>query len=186
MKNVILVHGYNGIPKIYKWLESELKKIEYNVIIPEFPPREGVVYKNWSNIFDQYREYINSNTIIVTHSIGNEFIIKYLNENELKINLYISLAGFSDYFEVKDREDLNRADKEFLVSKNEIQRFKSMSKKRYCIYSDNDHIVPLEVLEKHPININAIPILIRNIGHMGKKSGLEKIPEVIEIIKENQ
>lgn len=23
-----LIHGYNGIPKIYKWLEKELKKLK--------------------------------------------------------------------------------------------------------------------------------------------------------------
>jgi len=34
-------------------------------------------------------------------------------------------------------------------------------------------------------NIDTIPILIENIGHMGKKSGLEEIPKVIEIIKQN-
>jgi len=34
-------------------------------------------------------------------------------------------------------------------------------------------------------NIDTIPILIENIGHMGKKSGLENIPEVIEIIENN-
>ena len=44
MKNVILVHGYNGIPKIYEWLKNELEKLKYNVILPEFPPREGVIY----------------------------------------------------------------------------------------------------------------------------------------------
>ena len=36
------------------------------------------------------------------------------------------------------------------------------------------------------VNIDAIPILIENIGHMGKKSGLEEIPKVVDIIKENE
>ena len=30
--------------------------------------------------------------------------------------------------------------------------------------------------------INSHPILIKGIGHMGKKSGLETLPKVIEII----
>ena len=183
MKNIILIHGYNGIPKIYEWLEIELTKLGYNVIVPEFPPREGVVYKSWKSILEKYKEKIKSDSIIVAHSIGNEFIIKYLNENNLKINLYISLAGFSKYFETEGKEELNRACKEFLVTERELENFKSKSNKRYSIYSNNDHIVPLDTLEDYPKSINSIPIFIENIGHMGKKSGLEKIPKVMEIIE---
>lgn len=184
-RNVFLIHGYNGIPKIYVWLESELKKMGYNVIIPEFGPREGVVYEEWKKTLDDYKEYIHAESIVVAHSIGNEFIIKYFNENNLSERLYISLAGFSKYFEWEDKEDLNRACKEFLVSKSELEDFKRRCSKKYSIYSNNDHIVPFEILQEYPKSIDAIPILIENIGHMGKKSGLEEIPKVIEIIKEN-
>lgn len=182
MKNVFLIHGYNGIPEIYKWLEKELKKLEYNIIIPEFPPRDGAIYEEWKNIFNKHKKHIDSDSIVIAHSIGNEFVIKYFNENDLKIKLYISLAGFAEYFEWKNKEDLNRACKNFLVSKSELEKFKNMCYKRYSIYSDNDHIVPFDILEKYPKSIEATPLLIKNIGHMGRKSGLEKIPEVIEII----
>lgn len=185
-KNVFLIHGYNGIPKIYEWLENELKRTGYNVIIPEFEPREGVIYENWKKTFDNYRESINAESIVVAHSIGNEFVIKYFNENNLNAKVYISLAGFSKYFEWQDKEDLNRACKEFLVTESELENFKSRCSKKYSIYSDNDHIVPFEILQKYPKSIDAIPILIENIGHMGKKSGLEEIPKVVDIIKENE
>lgn len=184
-KNVFLIHGYNGIPKIYEWLENELKKLGYNVIVPEFEPREGVIYESWKKVFNKYKKYINEESIIVAHSIGNEFIIKYFNENDLKVKLYISLAGFSKYFEWEDKQDLNRACKEFLVTESELENFRNRCTKKYSIYSDNDHIVPFNILQKYPKDIDAIPILIENIGHMGKKSGLEEIPKVIEIIKEN-
>lgn len=66
-----------------------------------------------------------------------------------------------------------------------MKSFKNRCTKRYSIYSNNDHIVPFNILQEYPKDIDAIPILIENIGHMGKKSGLEEIPRVIEIIKEN-
>ena len=99
---------------------------------------------------------------------------------------YISLAGFSKYFEWENKEDLNRACKEFLVSRNELENFKNRCNKKYSIYSNDDHIVPFDLLQYYPKDINAIPILIENIGHMGKKSGLEEIPKVVDIIKENE
>lgn len=185
-KNVFLIHGYNGIPKIYEWLESKLKKMGYNVITPKFEPREGVIYESWKKTFDNYRKYIDDESIIVAHSIGNEFIIKYFNENNLSAKLYISLAGFSEYFEWQDKEDLNRACKEFLVNKEELENFRDRCSKKYSIYSNNDHIVPFEILQAYPKTIEATPVLIENIGHMGKKSGLEEIPKVIELIEENE
>ena len=184
MKNVFLIHGYNGIPKLYEWLKGELNTLKYNVIIPEFPPKEGVIYEEWKKQFDEYKKYINKESIVIAHSIGNEFIIKYFNENSLKVDLYISLAGFTEYFEHKEKEDLNRACKEFLVTDDEIKNFRNMCNKKYSIYSNNDHIVPFEVLENYPSKIEAIPVLIEGIGHMGKKSGLEKLPKILELINE--
>ena len=104
--------------------------------------------------------------------------------------MYISLAGFAERFEREEKEDLNRAIKEFLVSEKEIEIFRKLISKKYSIYIDNDHIVPFEVLENYPQIIGAKPILIKGmlikgIGHMGKKSGLETIPEVVKLIDIN-
>lgn len=183
MKNIILIHGYNGIPKIYNWLKEELTKQRYNVFVPELPPRKGAIYEDWKNILNNYSIYFNNETIVITHSIGNGCLIKYLSDNDIKIDLYIGLAGFNKYFEHKGRDDLNRAIKEFVTSNGEIEKFKRLTNYRYAIYSDNDHIVPFEILENYPKDIDANPIFIKGIGHMGKKSGLETIPEVLDIIK---
>ena len=188
MKNIVLIHGYNGVPKVYNWIEEELSKNqEYNnIIIPKFPVAEGVIYENWKTIMDKYKGYLEKNTIVVAHSIGNEFLIKYLNENNINIGLYISLAGFAEYFYTENKADLNRAVNEFLVTNEEKNKIKQLAKIRYAIYSDNDHIVPFEVLKKYVEDIEAIPQFITGIGHMGKKSGIEKIQEILDIIdKEN-
>lgn len=186
MKNVILIHGYNGIPKIYNWLEENLKENGYEVIVPEFPPREGVIYSEWKYILNKYKKYFSKDTIVVAHSIGNELLIKYLFENNIEIGLYIGLAGFSKDFSCEGKEDLNRALKNFLVTNEEIDKFKKSVTSRYAIYSDNDHIVPFQILEEYSKSIESIPVLIKGIGHMGKKSGLESIPEVLDIIQKEK
>ena len=55
MKNVILIHGLNGVPKIYDWLQKQLIKDGINVIIPTFPPQDGAKYDTWSEILDAYK-----------------------------------------------------------------------------------------------------------------------------------
>ncbi|MBQ6991555.1 MAG: alpha/beta hydrolase [Clostridia bacterium] len=185
MKNVILIHGYNGIPPVFKWLKTELNKREYKVIIPEFPVREGVKYLNWKNIFNQYKNNLNENSIVIAHSIGNEFFIKYMYENTINIKMYIGLAGFSKSFICEGKDDLTRALKEFLVSDEELNYFKNSVDKKYAIYSNDDHIVPFNILEDYVKTIKANPVYIEGIGHMGRKSNVEKIPEILEILKDD-
>jgi len=180
--NVILIHGYNGIPKLYKWLEEELTKRNYNVIIPSFPTKENCNYSNWKNILDKYKNEINEETIVIAHSIGNEFIIKYCYYNNIKIKMYIGLAGFCKYFECVGKDNLNKAIKDLLLSKEEKEYFKRLEIDKYSIYSDNDHIIPFNILQEYSKEIEAIPILINGIGHMGKKSGVTNIYQILEII----
>ena len=86
-------------------------------------------------------------TIIVCHSIGNPFIIKYLSKRKLKAKLYISVAGFCKLFTVPDREDLNKAFIDFQVSKENIEYCLSKIPFRYSLYSDNDHVIPFDILK---------------------------------------
>ena len=66
---------------------------------------------------------------------------------------------------------------------NELVKAKQNLKEKYCIYSDNDHIVPFEILKKHVENLDGIGYMIPNIGHMGRKSKLEEMPQVLEIVR---
>ena len=183
MKKVLLLHGYNGIPPIFHWLKQELEKMDYTVIMPDLPPREGLRYDIWRKEIDGIKKELQGELIVVAHSAGNSFVIKYLKENNLDIKLYIGLAGFSDIYKIEGREDLYEAVKSIAPTQEELNNFRRSVKKRYCIYSDNDHIVPLEILKKHVENVNGIGCMIPNIGHMGRKSNLQSIPKVIEIIK---
>lgn len=100
MKTAFLIHGYNGIPPLFKWLETELEQMEYKVITPEFPSKENINYNLWCNELDKYKEYFNKDSIVIGHSIGNSFILRYVYTNNIKINLFISLAGFCKKFTV--------------------------------------------------------------------------------------
>ncbi len=182
MKNVMLVHGFNGIPKIYKYFKQKLEEKGYNVIIPEFPTKTDITIDRYYKIFDKYKDIFNGELIVIAHSIGNAMFIKYTSKNNLKAGLYISLAGFGKSFIVKGRDDLNNVIAPMTITTEEKEKFINLVKNRYSIYSNDDHIVPFEILQEFPKIIDSNPILIEGIGHMGKKSGLESLPQVIEII----
>jgi len=185
-KNILLIHGFNGIPKIFNYFKKELETQGYNVIIPEFPVREKINIHTYFKVFDIYKEIINENLIVIAHSLGNSMFIKYICKNYLKVGLYISLAGFAEAFCVEGNDVLNKVIKPLTISSEEKAKIVNLINEKYSIYSDNDHIVPFKILKEYSIAVNSKPIFISGIGHMGKKSGLETLPQVIEIIKNQE
>lgn len=183
MKNVLLIHGFNGIPKIFNYFKEELELLGYNVIMPDFPVREDITVGGYFDVLDKYREYFNKDLIVIAHSIGNPMFIKYIYSNNYKVGKYISLAGFSDAYYNEKKDILNEKVKLTVLSDKEKEAAIKLIKNRYSIYSNNDHLVPYALLEQFAKDIDAEAILIKDIGHMGKKSGLEKLPKVIDIIK---
>ncbi len=183
MKNVLLIHGFNGIPQIFNYFKEELENLKYSVLLPDFPVREDITVEGYFSIFNKYKETFNENLIVIAHSIGNPMFIKYISENNLKISKYISLAGFSKDFYNEGKDILNEKVKLTILTDKEKDDAKKLINEKYSIYSDNDHLVPLELLEQFCNDINSIHMPIKNIGHMGKKSGLERLPEVIKLIE---
>lgn len=185
-KNILLIHGFNGIPKIFNYFKNELEKQGYNVIIPQFPIREEININAYFQVLDMYKELINKKLIVIAHSLGNSMFIKYICKNDLNVGVYISLAGFAKSFYIEGKDDLNKVIEPLTIKNEERNKIANLIDEKYSIYSDNDHIVPFEILKEYSIAINSKPIFISGIGHMGKKSGLESLPEVIEIIKNQE
>ena len=186
MKTAFIIHGFNGDttytfgPAIKIFLEEK----GYIVIMPNFPIRSEASYSKWANILDNFKDYFNSETIVIAHSIGNPFFIKYLFENELKVNTYISVAGFCDLFKVPDREDLNTAFIDFAVSNNQIEYCKNSILHRFSLYSDNDHVIPFNILENFISKLKSSPVFIKGVGHMGNRDNITRLPEIEKIITE--
>lgn len=184
-KNILLIHGFNGIPKIFYYFKKELETQGYNVIIPEFPIREKINLNAYFKVIDMYQEIINEDLIVIAHSLGNPMFIKYICKNNLKIGLYISLAGLAKSFYVEGKDVLNKVIEPLTIETEEKIKIINLINEKYSIYSDNDHIVPFKILKEYSLAINSKPIFISGIGHMGKKSGLEELPEVIKIIQQS-
>jgi len=182
MKNVILIHGFNGIPKIFEYFKIELEKRGYNVFMPDFPVREEITIDGYYRVFDEYKDIFDSNLIVIAHSIGNAMFIKYITKNNVSVGKYISLAGFAKDFYNEGKDVLNEKVKLAVLSNKEVQYIKEIINDKYSIYSKDDHIVPYELLKEFSKIIDSKSISIDGIGHMGKKSGLERLPEVIDIV----
>lgn len=185
MQSLFIIHSFNGSTKksFGPYLVDKCTSLGLNVIFPDFPTGEAANYNDWSKIIDQYLldGTLNSNSIIIAHSLGAHFIPKYIAEKGVKIKLYISCAGF-----INKTHEENTFDKimgDFLPTEAQIEKDISLMKYRYAIYSDNDPISSLKELEYYADKFNAEKVFIPNVGHLGPMSGIKELPEALEIIK---
>ena len=184
MKTAFIIHGFNGdtLYTFGPWLKNELIKRDYNVIMPEFPIRSEATYYTWSSILNNFISTFDNDTIIICHSIGNPFIIKYLSSNNLKAKLYISVAGFCDLLTVPDRDDLNKAFVDFQVDSKNIEYCKNTIPYRYSLYSDNDHVIPIDILKNFVLQLNSTGVFISGVGHMGNRNNIHNLPQITKIL----
>ncbi len=187
MQSLFIIHSFNNGTKdsFGSSLADQCISLGLNVIFPDFPTGEDANYYDWSKILDKYLldGTLNSDSIIIAHSLGAHFIPKYIAEKEIKIKAYISCAGFINKTHKENRFDKVMDD--FLPTELQIEKDILLMKNRYAIYSDNDPISSLKELEYYADQFNAEKVFIPNIGHLGPKSGIKELPEALEIIKKH-
>lgn len=180
-KKVLLVHGYNGVPEIFKTFKKQLEDYGCEVELPDFPVREDISVEGYFAVFDQYPEFFGEDCSVIAHSIGNGMLLKYLAATGKGLNRFISLAGFTRPFVVEGKDVLNEKVGLIDLNTQELRHARESITESFCIFSNDDHIVPYQTLQDFPKQINGEPILIENIGHMGHKAGVTNIPGVAEL-----
>lgn len=185
MSNLFIIHSYNADTKesFGPYLAQKGKELGLDVVFPDFPIRKEADYYKWSKIMNQYllSGQLNSDSIIVAHSLGTHFIPKYLAEKNISIKLYISCAGFIN--DNSGRDDLQEVVNDFKPNDEEINKAIKLIEHRYSIYSNDDHMNPQEELEYYADSFQAEKVFIPNVGHLGKRSGIKELPEAIEVIR---
>ena len=184
MKNYFIIHGsfVDSDTDWYPWIRDELKKTNQNVIAPNFPVGlEIQCYDAWKKELDKYKDYINENTIFIAHSIGPIFVVKYILENNLKIDSLYSVSGFNGLINIKDFDKVNSS---FFM--NDYTNFEKNCKNRVAFHSDNDPFVPQSLLIEFAKNIKANTHIIKNAGHFIEDDGYLTFPELLSSINEHK
>lgn len=110
MKNVIIVHGISETKQEFlnsnvspanshwfPWLCSQLIKNGISVQTPEMPDPylPDMNYNKWSDVFSKLE--INKETVLIGHSAGGGFLLKYLSiHKNIEINRLILVAPWLD------------------------------------------------------------------------------------------
>lgn len=186
MKTAVIIHGY---PEKEEYFDPEGKSpsnqhwvpwLQHQLIIrgiftqtPEMPDAYTPDYKSWKKTLEQFP--INEETILIGHSCGAGFILRYLTETSIKIHKAILVAPWLD----PNRElESNMFDFELNDS--------ILSKTDACVlvHSSNDFNEVQISVEKILSVIPSIPYVeMQNKGHFCFEDlGTEAFPELLDII----
>ena len=185
MANIIIIHGTMGSPKgnWFPWLKSELEKLGHNVFVPKFPTPEGQNLDNWMKTFQDYKKYLDEDSILVGHSLGPSFILSILENLDRSIKSAYLVAGFTGLLDNKEFDTLNES---FVTKSFNWSKIKQNCGSFYVINSDDDPYVPLEKGKDLADSLGTELIVLNNAGHINIDSGYNTFEFLLSKIKENQ
>jgi uncharacterized protein len=180
MKTAFIFHGTDGCPEEnwFPWLKMELEKLNFNVIIPQFPTPEGQTPETWFQVLDKYKEFFNEETLMFGHSLGGTFLLRVLEKYDVKIKAAFFISAPVGILPIKNI----KTDKPFLEKEFEWGRIRNSAEKFFVFHSDNDPFVCIEngqELAKHlGLKLSFIP----NSGHFNEAAGYTKFNKLLELI----
>jgi predicted alpha/beta hydrolase family esterase len=107
MKTAIIVHGMSSKEEYYKesnpsfsndhwlpWIQRQLLLHDVLAQAPEFPKPYEPEYSQWCSVFEQF--HINEDTILIGHSLGAGFLVRWLSETKQRVGTVVLVAPFLD------------------------------------------------------------------------------------------
>lgn len=191
MKQVILIHGLPSKEEVigdvwpspsnshwFPWIQKQLTRKDILCQSLEMPKSYNPTYSEHKRVLDQVE--ISEETILVGHSCGGGFLIKYLSENKnlkpkkvVLVAPWLDLEGFlielnpdSDYFDFEiDKSLTDRTD-------------------LHCIYSTDDEESIIKSVGAIKEKLPDIKMKIfTNKKHFTEKSlNSKEFPELLELI----
>ncbi len=141
--NFIFIHCTGGDPEetFYPWLKKELESKGYKVTIPKFPTPQGQNLDNWMKTFEPYLNNIDDNTIFIGRSIGPAFILRIIEQINIKIKAAFLICGFASDLNLDEFKPLVDS---FIEKPFDWEKIKANCDNFSIYNSDNDPYIPLE------------------------------------------
>lgn len=172
---VHMIHGWEGVSN-NGWFESVNKfcvQSGININSLDYPDSAEPTYKAWKNHFKS-NSNLWSQDIVIAHSLGNNFIFRYMVEENLSLDQLILVAPVK----MTDFEVLNT----FFDQKFDWKKIKELTNKITIIYSDNDEYITVPDFEFIAEQLGADKLFLPNRGHFSP-SKTPELPELLELLK---
>ena len=193
-KQIILIHGGDSF-KTYDEYINSLKNWEvsiekfhlrhdwkttlqqmlgdnYDVFSPQMPNKSNAKYKEWKIWFERMFPFINNDIILIGHSLGGMFLVKYLSENKFPKKIKSLHLVAPPHNKTADIGDFRIPESLLKVVRQAVNIFLYQSK--------DDLVVPFSELAEFEKQLpNAKVQIFKNRGHFNQ----DEFPELITNIK---
>lgn len=158
------------------WKGSLNKKLgeDFDVIIPKMPNAQNARYLEWKIWFEKIIPLLNNNVIIVGHSLGGIFIVKYLSENNYPQKIKAIFLVGTPY-----NSPIRHPLVDFTIT-NSLDKFVKQAGKIFIYHSKDDVVVPFNNAKYYHKEIpDAVFRVFKSRGHFNTES----FPEIVKDIK---
>lgn len=189
MVNAILIHGWCTKGEYYDttrptasndhwfpWLTKQLVLKDINTVSVEMPNGYYPEYDVWKRELERYD--ITPETILVGHSCGGGFLLRWLSESNVKVGRVILAAPWLGYG--FDDEPFDATFFEFTIDRNVASKTESL----HVLYSDDDFdVIQQSVSEIRAATSGVTFTQLSGKGHFTLKSlGTDAFPELLQAV----
>ena len=155
---------------------------EFTVIKPEMPNKDMARYSAWKLWFEKHFPFLDEeNLILIGHSLGWMFLIKYLGEN----NFPFKISQLHLVAPALDDQGLNEGDNylwDFAYDITVINNLEKKADQIFIWHSKDDPVVPFSHSERIKAELpTAQFIVFEDRWHLNQA----EFPELIDVIRSN-
>jgi len=164
-----ILHGWGGDSSTnwFPWLKDIEEKKGNEVFVPDFPNTEFPEYEDWSTHWEEfYASKIDTKSVLVGHSLGGSFLLRWLSEKQISVARLILVASAPDDCGVDEI-------KSFFTDTWNTEVLKQNIGKIEILGADNDPYISLEKFERLAKELGAIFKKCPGRGHLNDRELLE-------------
>lgn len=159
------------------WKKALRKQLPpgFRVFLPEMPNKYNAKYREWEMWFDKISPLLTKETILVGHSLGGIFLIKYLATHEMSANVIKTILVSAPF----DSTDIGTL-ADFVLDNINKERVLQNTGELHVFHSDDDMVVPYTHSQKYAeLFIGTQVHILTNRGHFNR----EEFPELVDEIQ---
>lgn len=160
------------------WLETKLREMGFGAIAPDMPTPWQPVYSEWKEVFKNLS--VTDDTILVGHSCGAAFMVRWLLETGRRVRKIILVAPAK----VPETPDDPRKD----LYNFDLPTDASHIAQEIVLFTSNDFSHHLASLDLYSKSLHPRVIHLENKGHfLYATMGTNEFPELLnEVIQTRQ
>lgn len=179
-----MIHGAYGYPEEnwFGWLKRKLMALNIECHVPHLPTPKDQHLEKWLQVFaQQCQPFIHTQTILVGHSLGAAFILRWLERYPSMLKSVILVGAFIGTVGEEKFDAINNS---FFKNSFDWQQIRQCALDFTCYHANNDPYVPREDFDFISRQLNAKKIVISKAGHFNRTSGYFQFPHLLNQLKQ--